>query len=283
MIKNNNILSDLRIVNTCSNNCLYCLEQSYRKKQKFIDKQYIFDLLSKSNTWTNINFYWWNPLLHPYLIEIIKFSRTKFENIWLLTNTFWLNKNFLDELINSWLNSIWVYFNSFSKHKHKLINWNWISLKELLDNIKLLKNNPIFYKIIIHINNQNIDELYRDILILNTKFWVKNIEFINYFPFDRPYQNKKILEYSFSKNRQNIDNIFKIIEKFNIKVKFIKFDKKFFWKYFKYYDFDNWIVSQIWEEDFKRLSWKKTPFCYTEQRCDNCFIKDNCRFYVLWS
>jgi molybdenum cofactor biosynthesis enzyme MoaA len=38
---------DLRIVNTCNNDCLYCLEQSYRTKGKYINKEEIFkDILN---------------------------------------------------------------------------------------------------------------------------------------------------------------------------------------------------------------------------------------------
>ena len=41
---------DLRIVNTCNNNCLYCLEQVYRNREKFIDKNIIFrEILNSKN------------------------------------------------------------------------------------------------------------------------------------------------------------------------------------------------------------------------------------------
>ncbi len=271
-------IRDLRIVNTCSNNCIYCLEQSYRIKDKFINKVNIFDKINNSNISNSINFYWWNPLLHPDLEEIIKFSKTKIDNIWILTNTKFLSKDKMEKLTASWLTSIWFYFNCFDKDKHLLLNGWWISLGELINNLDIIINSKIFYKAIIHINKQNIDRLYKDILLLSTRFWVKNIEFVNYFPFDRPYKNKEILEYDILKNRKNIDNLFKIIKKLWLKVEFIKFSKDFFWEYLDFYDFNNWIVWQIWEEDKQRLSWKDNPFCYTENRCKTCFIKDSCIF-----
>lgn len=271
---------DLRIVNVCNNNCVYCLEQSYRKKEKYDNFNDVCQEISKSKD-NIINFYWWNSLLHPELLEIVKFSKWLwFTSIWLLTNTYWLNIDLFNKLIFNGLNNIWFYFNSFDSQKHNLIVNSWISLKELLSNIEIIRKSWIFYKAIIHINNQNINSLYKDIYILNVKFWVKNFEFINYFPFDRPYdEHKNILEYNIDENRGNIDKLFQIIKKSNLSVKFSKFSKDFFWNYKDYYDFKKWILDQIGEEDMLMLS-SKNPFCYLEQRCNHCFIKDNCPHYA---
>jgi len=48
---------DLRIVNTCNNNCSYCLEQPLRKKEEFLKKTFIFDLLKKEEDKNILNFY----------------------------------------------------------------------------------------------------------------------------------------------------------------------------------------------------------------------------------
>jgi pyruvate formate-lyase activating enzyme-like uncharacterized protein len=48
---------DLRIVNNCNNDCLYCLEQSLRKKEKYIDKDYICNLLLNENDKNILTFY----------------------------------------------------------------------------------------------------------------------------------------------------------------------------------------------------------------------------------
>jgi MoaA/NifB/PqqE/SkfB family radical SAM enzyme len=80
---------DLRITNTCNSNCLYCLEQSLRAKEKHIQKQEVFDEIGKNRDDKIITFYGGNPLLHPDLKEIIQFSKEQgFESIGILTNTF---------------------------------------------------------------------------------------------------------------------------------------------------------------------------------------------------
>jgi len=275
---------DLRIVNICNNNCAYCLEQSLRKKEKFIDKCVIFNLLKKEENKEILNFYWWNPLLCPALLEIIDFAKNIwFENIWLLTNSFWLEKYNLFDFKKCNLSSFWVYFNSFNEKKHNLVVWkNWIKLEELLKNIKILKKNKFFVKIIIHINKQNITTIYKDILILNKRYWINNFEFINYFPFDRPYNEfKDILGYDILENRKYIDNLFKIINRLKINVNFVKFSRDFFWKYIEFYDFKRWILGQVGEEDIEILEWKKPPFCKKRNRCEDCFLKDICKWYGL--
>lgn len=272
---------DLRIVNTCNNDCLYCLEQSYRGKDKFINLPIIYDIIKQSND-KNITFYGWNSILHPNIIEIINFCKNIWINsIWLLTNSYWLTDNLFTILLKNWLNSIWIYFNCFDKNKHELIvNW-WISYNQLLKNLEFISKSWIYKKIIININNQNISDLYKDLIILRTKYGFKDFEFINYFPFDRPYNNyKNILEYDYENNREYIDKIFIIINKFNLNVNFYKFPKNFFWNFPNFYSYEKWILNQIWLEDIERLSLKSgVPFCFSENRCSNCFIKDNCLFY----
>lgn len=273
---------DLRIVNTCNNNCLYCLENSLRKKEKYISKELLFTKILEVKEKKNITFFWWNPLLHPDLAEIINFCyKNWFKWIWILSNTFWLEKVSLSNLIDKWLNTFWVYFNSFNKKNHELVNGWGINYESFLENLKFINESWLFLKMIIHVNNLNIHSIARDVLILREKYWIENFDFVNYFPFDKPYENKKILEYSFSKNKAHIDLLFKVIKKLNLKVNFVKFSKDFFGEYLNFYNYKKGVLEQIWEEDIERLSWDKTPFCFDEKRCNMCFIKDNCKFYGI--
>jgi uncharacterized protein with von Willebrand factor type A (vWA) domain len=87
-----------------------------------------------------------------------------------------------------------------------------------------------------------------------------------------------MLEYNIETERKNIDKLFLVIENKWLNARFIKFEKNFFGKNLKYYDFKKWILEQIWEEDRERLT-TKNPFCLIENRCKACFIKDNCGAY----
>lgn len=215
---------DLRIVNTCNNDCLYCLEQAYRKKTKFIKKEKIFEILQKEENKEILSFYGWNPLLHPDLEEIIFFAKKNwFKNISLLTNTFWLEEKYLQKLKLVWLNSISFYFNSFSEEKQKFLTNNWISLKNLLKNILIIKKLWLNLNCKIHLNEQNIEDFSKNILILNKKFWIKNFEFIKYHIVSRVKNFKGFLEFDKEKEKIFFKKIEKILQKLNLQISFKKF------------------------------------------------------------
>ncbi|NDK07659.1 radical SAM protein [Candidatus Gracilibacteria bacterium] len=268
---------DLRIVNTCNNNCLYCLEQSYRKKNNFLDKEEIFSVIKKNRNEKIISFYGGNSLLHPFLSDIIEYCNNNgFESIGLISNTYSIDNEKLQNLIKKGLTGIGFYFNSFNLSIHDTLVNGGISLPELINNIELIKKSGINYKVIIHLNGLNIKTIYKDLVILNKKYQVKNIEFINYFPFDRPYDKyKNLLEYNYNDNRHFINLLFGSIKKLGLNVRFFKFSIDFFGIFKDYYDFEVTIKNQIGIEDIKRLSGKDL-FCYNDGRCNNCFIKDIC-------
>lgn len=215
---------DLRIVNTCNNNCLFCLEQAYRKKTKFIKKEKIFEILKAEKNREILSFYGWNPLLHPDLEEIIIFAKNLwFENISLLTNTFWTEENFLKNLKNSWLNWVSFYFNSFSGEKQKFLTNNWISLKNLLKNILLIQKVGLNLNCKIHLNQQNIEEISKNIIILHKKFGIKNFEFIKYHIVLRAKNFREVLEFGEDDEKFFLEKIEKITEKLELKINFKKF------------------------------------------------------------
>lgn len=270
---------DLRIVNTCNNNCLYCLESELRKKDKFISLNTIFQQIKKNSVRDVISFYWWNPLLHPDLLEIIRFAKNEwYKSIWLLTNSYWLDDEKIFEYERAWLTTLGIYFNSFSEPNHSAVNWNWISYLTLLKNIDLVARSKILLKIIIHVNNLNIKTLYKDIITLHKRFWVTHIDLVNYFPFDKPYSNREKLQYFLPENKIPIYLLFKVLEKFNIKHRFMKFSKEFFLWLNHFYDFNVSVKSQIWEEDNVILSSESIPQCFIDKRCQFCFLKDICKF-----
>lgn len=273
---------DIRIVNTCDNKCLFCLEQNYRKKNKFINRNEIFNKIfsDKLINETNITFFWWNPLLHPDILEIMSYCKSLgFESIWIITNWNWINIQNIEKYINNGLNSIWIYFNSFNENIQKIISNGEMSVKNIFELLVLLQKKKINIKVIINVNALNIKTLYNDVLNLNKKVFIEKFEFINYFPFSKAYENRKILWYHYDMNRESINKLFQILEVTWVKANFYKFDKLFFWEYEKYYDYNKWILNQIWDEDYKRLKNNK-PYCLIQNRCKYCFIKDNCKFYV---
>jgi hypothetical protein len=87
----------------------------------------------------------------------------------------------------------------------------------------------IFLKCIIHLNNINIKTIYEDVLTLNKKYKITDFEFVNFFPFDRPYEKfKDKVFFDFKLNKIHISRLFKVLELTKPKVRFHKFDRDFF-------------------------------------------------------
>jgi hypothetical protein len=64
-----------------------------------------------------------------------------------------------------------------------------------------------------------------------------------------------------------------------LNVNFVKFPRDFFWKNNDFYNFQKWVLEQIWEEDIEVLYSNEIPFCKIENRCISCFLKDKCKWY----
>jgi MoaA/NifB/PqqE/SkfB family radical SAM enzyme len=234
----------------------------------------IFDIISKSKDKENITFYWWNPLLHPDIIEIIRFCiKNKIKWVWLLTNTFLINNKFINELMDNGLNYIWFYFNSFNKANHNKVVNNWIKFGDLLKNIEIIKKSWIWYKTVIHVNKLNIWDLFKDLIILNKIYLVNNVDFVNIIPFEEPFEtNKDILFYEYKDYENEIKSLFKIVKKLNINCRFIKFRKDFFIDNLDFFNEEESIMNQIPNEN---LTCKKN-FDFNN-KCIYCFMKDTCK------
>ncbi len=223
---------DIRIVNTCDSDCMYCLEQSLRKKQKFIPREVILKLLQQQRSNfpddSILAFYGWNSLLHPNLTGIITDAKNLwFKSISLLTNTQGITQKYLEYLQSCGLTGISFYFHSLDSEIHNMIVQKWISLEELYKNISIIQKSWISYTCIIHVNQQNIGLLYKIVAELYIKYSVKNFEFIRVRLLSRA-KNKfsKQLEILPENQEKDIAHLERILQKIKAQYEFIHFENK---------------------------------------------------------
>jgi len=221
---------DLRIVNTCDSDCMYCLEQSLRKKQKFISRKEVFLLLQQYRNQTPddtiLAFYWWNPLMHPDLMALIS-DATKlwFKSISLLTNTQWITQNYLASLISHWLTWISFYFHSLESEIHDMIVQDGISLEDLYKNISLIQKSGLSSTCIIHVHQQNIQKLYKIVAELYVKYSVRNFEFIRVRLHSRAINKfREQLEIITTNEEKDLENLQKILHKLPLHYTFTHFE-----------------------------------------------------------
>lgn len=267
---------DFRIVNTCNNDCLFCLERGLRNRKPFLGMSEILEMILKSED-DRIWIYWGNPLLHPDFKQIVNELWKTWKNISVMTNTFWLDNYNLVELKMYGLSGISVFFNSFDENIHNKLTWWSLPLKKLLKNIDELKSFGLLIKFMINVNSYNIDSIYKDVLLLNKLFWINIFEFSLVFPFDKPWENKEMF-FDFNEKREKILKLFKVIKSKKIEAYFYKFPKEFFAWFSEFYDEKRWVEDQIWEEDIETFK-EKNPICLQEKRCVFCYLREVCPHY----
>lgn len=214
---------DLRIVNTCNNDCLFCLEQELRDKKEFISLSEILKILESEQQRDILCFYGGNPLLHPELVEILVAAKNLgYKNISLLTNTYTITTDYMYLLKSVGLNTIHFYFHSFDEQVHARIVNGGISLRDMLKNITILQSSWLAWRAIFHVNKQNYLTIHRDVWVLFQKFWIRQFECINYLPVSRAFEKYNVLlEYDQAKIVQA--KLSYISTKYNIELTFIRF------------------------------------------------------------
>ena len=167
----------LEIWDFCHVNCKFCYNDLLKEK-KFKDISGIIDEIKKiAKISDRIILSWWETLLHPNIIEILKECRKY--NIWINLITLWdrlSDLNFLKKILSIWsITSIQVSVNTLNLAEEKDLYWvEWIVKKQIkwLQNLKKYCNVPYYVSIVI--NKYNINSIWDIILNLNKNYWIKH-------------------------------------------------------------------------------------------------------------
>lgn len=212
---------DLRIVNTCNSDCLYCLEQDLRQDEAFFSFAEISKKLEKEKQREVLCFYGWNPLLHPELLKIIHYGKDLgYKNISLLTNGQWIDTEVITKCKEAWITGFSFYVHSLNDQTHKRVSRSSQNLSNLLEKISLVSQSWLYIRGIIHTHGLNISEIPQIMYVLYKKYGIQDFECINYNPVSRAEQFKDILSYEKKDFIQMYEIVKKIIEKYHLRVQF---------------------------------------------------------------
>lgn len=176
----------IEITNKCDLACPTCYANSWTWEfldLKTIEKMMDFYQDSEHNKADILQISWWEPTLHPEILEILKIAKNKnFKYVMLNTN--WLRIAEDEEFVkNLWKIKLWfeVYlqFDWFKEETYKNLRWKNI-LEQKLKAIKNLQKYKIPITLVSTIKNWlNDDEIYEII-----KFWLNEnyIRWINFQP-----------------------------------------------------------------------------------------------------
>lgn len=187
------------ITQRCNNSCLYCYNVWHEKKYpvgelslKEIKK--LFNKISDERKFTGITIAGGEPLLHPDVIEVTKFLKTKFPEVAIISNGILFTEKIIIQLKKIGVDNIEISLPSIDREKYNLISG--ITSPDILEKIK---------KNIIQIKKQKFPLSISSVI---TKLNYKEIPKIIDFAF--AVSAKNILLNSFTKGGRGIKNYDKL-------------------------------------------------------------------------
>jgi len=271
---------DLRLVNYCNNNCLYCLEKSLRKLSIWtnIDKR---KLKNKS-----ISIYGWNIFVCNGWKKILKdLVDNNIKIFSIQTNGYWFKDEDINFLRNIWVRTINLKLHSLIPYKDYILAWrpkNYYSVKNKVRLILKLLDSGFIVRVNYFVTKLNLIDLYKEFCVLY-KIGIKDFDFIGPHPFDEVWDYKDIIliDYMTNENKAIFNKFLEKLSLFmkkdkNLKINFKKFPCSFFYNKNKSFcNLQKTVIEQISEEDKEILNWKVKPYCYPK-RCRYCFLQDIC-------
>lgn len=123
----------ISLLNTCNLKCKYCYSENI--VASMLEKNDVFKILDglEKLQFRKVRFTGGEPLLHPNIIEILEYSKDKFEDIGITTNGILLDK-YLDELKELNIKRINISIDSLDKDEFNTLTQN-NNFNTLIDNI----------------------------------------------------------------------------------------------------------------------------------------------------
>lgn len=196
----------IRINYKCNWSCKFCnvLKTNNYWKNDISSKDVIYQILALTKKYTKkqrqnliLSFSWWEPTLNKNLFSYIKLAK----QIWIQTveiqtnwTTLFKNFNYINRLIESWLDEIFLAQHSWDKTINNEI-WSFYDIDKFINWVKFVKENNLDKKISIYLNivvtKLNLFNLYEYINFL-LKIW-----FIDLIPIRDHQNNSKTHKISF--------------------------------------------------------------------------------------
>lgn len=172
--------ADVKVWFACNNHCTFCVQGDKRLKYKPRTLLEIQEILKKEfdNWCQSVVFTWWEPTLHPDLIDAIRYAK----QIWFLEIQIQSNgRNFskleyVKDLIDSWVTEFSPSIHGFQRWTHDMqvkSNGAWDEVVKGLINLSKLRQRIIINSVITKDNYREIPEL----AALLIKLWVTQFQF----------------------------------------------------------------------------------------------------------
>ena len=214
----------------CNLNCKHCFANSSPDKNMFADKNILFKKINEINSDVNVplRFGGGEPLLVPYLYELLTYCATNFCPASITTNGILISEEKAKELAKIEINSITVSIDGTELYNDELRGIG--SFKKALNGLKNLMDNGLNVSVAFTVNGKNYLNLH-DYIVYFYSFGIRTFYIFRYIHDPKKHDNnlrinKDILKFSKTILRE-MEEKYSDARIIYEKVGFLSFDDKF--------------------------------------------------------
>jgi len=260
---------EIRLLEECNYKCVFChIPQLKPKTLKFEEVLLLLRSYDHKNA-TRIVITGWEPTMVPYLEKLFKVIKKLNNNHIIYLQTNWIlfsNYNFLQKLINAWLDEILLSFHSHTEEWYEKITgvkWSYLKMLNALDN---LNKTNLKIEISFVISNYNYKEICENFVFLDSKIKFYWVTIANIF--------EKI---NYKKHNNFIINISKIKPYLLKALLFLKDKKKNI--------INCWVPMcylEWFEESYMIWQYEEDRYFKKDNKCIECKVNKYCR-WLIWA
>ena len=204
----------------CNHDCLFC---SIPKKDIYLSFQDIKNKIDKyyEEGYDQITLTGGEPTLHPDLIEVIKYIKSKKISVRMITNGSNLNEKLINEIIDAGINFFAISVHTFEQEKAlEITDFEDYDLKKIFSNMNYILNKteiPLYLNITItKMNYKELPEMCKKISKDFRKIHLVNFNYIDIFGNVTEKDNVKDIGIEYFRSELYLRNAFQILKNNNI-------------------------------------------------------------------
>lgn len=130
------IIRDVEVTNACMMKCIMCQRKNMKRKVEFMDIQFFKKIIDQAKWNSHMTLHGFgDPLLHPKIIDMIKYCVKKNLNVWFSTNPNLLSEEMCKNLISSGLQDIRISLDGVDDKTYKYFRGSNADYKKAVENI----------------------------------------------------------------------------------------------------------------------------------------------------
>lgn len=163
---------------SCNFWCIHCYSSCSYDKNKHLPlskAKKLLDIFDQEKV-QFVQILWWEPMMYPWILEIIEYALTKKFIFCINSNWYLLNTHTIKKLSDLWLKYIQISLH-WEEKEHVAITRNKNSFAKVIENIKELLKYGINISISCVVSDINKNQIF-DFLDYIIELWIKNIQLL---------------------------------------------------------------------------------------------------------